>query len=486
MKRLLLGLGCSLVVSGAVGAQSPAARLGRPATPVVRAQAPDFQPAGGAETPKAMPKGSIAESAVGPGPLPMPATASPIPAGPILTDPNATLVSPPMPSGPILSGPMVTQPFAAPPPLFGDQMVCPTPGCDTALWYGAVEGLAWWIKSYQTPPLVTVGPVGSGATLTTPGVNIAYGLNSVDTNPRYGARLTLGRWLTPCWAVELSGFYVRPTTGIFDLSSAQVGNADLARPFFSLNRGGEFSEIFARPGVAAGGIHIESKSQIFGAELNARRRWWENGANRIDLLAGIRYLYLEESLTLREESTALPGAPPAFAGVGGQLTDRITTKNQFYGAQVGALFTHAWGAWTVSLRGTVAFGVNREYTDINGGFTPVAGGLAPDRPGGMLALNTNMGQHRKDVFAYVPEVGLNVGYDVNPHMRVFAGYTVMYWSHAARPGNQIDPRIDENQFPLSIQRPGPGLPASAPGPLGRVESQSVWVQGVNVGVLFKW
>lgn len=482
MKRLLLGLGFSLVVSGTVAAQSPAARLGRPAAPVVRGQAPDFTPTG-AEEPKAMPKGSVTESAVGPGPLPMPATASPVPAGPVLTDPNATLVSPPMPAGPVLSGPFVPGPMG-PPPLFGDQMVCPTPGCDSSLWYGSLEGLAWWIKSYNTPPLVTVGPVGSGATLNTPGVNIAYGLNSVDTNPRYGARLTLGRWLTPCWAVELSGFYVRPTTGIFDLSSAQVGNADLARPFTSLNRGGEFSEIFARPGVAAGGIHIESKSQIFGAELNARRKWWDNCNNRIDLLAGVRYLYLEESLTITEQSTALPGAPAVFAGVAGQLTDRFTTKNQFYGAQVGAVFSHAWGAWTVSLRGTVAFGVNRMYTDIDGGYVPVAGSLAPTLPGGMLALGTNMGQRRKDVFAYVPEVGLNVGYDINPHMRVFAGYSVMYWSHAARPGNQIDPRIDENQFPLSIQRPG--LPASGTGPLGRVESQSVWVQGVNVGIQFKW
>src|SRR5262249_39434131 len=60
MKRILYGLGCSMVlVPGALVAQDsgPAATLGRPFAPTVRAQAPEFASAAGFDAPKVMPKG---------------------------------------------------------------------------------------------------------------------------------------------------------------------------------------------------------------------------------------------------------------------------------------------------------------------------------------------------------------------------------------------------------------------------------------------
>src|SRR5215211_2704549 len=147
MKRILLGLGCTLAVgSGGLFAQdaAPAARLGRPAAslgrPVpstARGQAPELAPAVGFDIPKVMPKGTVAESGGPsvPGTLPVPA-AAPRPSGPVVTvPPTPGIISGPVVTGPagpipgpvvgppIPTGPIVTDPFAGGCPVGG----CPVP-----------------------------------------------------------------------------------------------------------------------------------------------------------------------------------------------------------------------------------------------------------------------------------------------------------------------------------------------------------------------
>ena len=43
-------------------------------------------------------------------------------------------------------------------------------------------------------------------------------------------------------------------------------------------------------------------------------------------------------------------------------------------------------------------------------------------PGGLLALNSNIGTYSTRQFSIVPEFGLTLGYDVTSNLRVFAGY----------------------------------------------------------------
>ncbi len=299
----------------------------------------------------------------------------------------------------------------------------------------------WWVSSYNVPPLVTSGPAFSGANLNVNGVNVLNGQNDVDTNPRYGGRITLGKWLNPCWAVELSAFYVQPSEKAFNANSGTVAG-DLARPFFDVNNNGESSEIVGRPGVVSGGVNTVARSQLYGAELNAKRRWWNDGPNRLDLIGGLRFIYLDEDLTINEDVTGLAGAG-ALAGVHQQVQDSFRTTNQFYGAQVGGIFQHVQGAWTFELKAKIAAGLTRQVITINGVTVP---GDA-NRAGGLLALPSNIGDTKRDVFSIIPEVGINVGYDINSHWRVFAGYSVMYWTNVARPGPNIDRALDVNQIP---------------------------------------
>jgi hypothetical protein len=347
----------------------------------------------------------------------------------------------------------------------------------------SAEALVWWVQRYSVPPLVTVGPPGSGGIIGVPGVSVAYNGPGLGEGPRYGGRVTLGKWLTPCWAVEASIFYVTPRTEDFFIDNGSVPAGVIARPFFSANRNAQFSEVVSDPLAAVnpsvGRVEVNSRSMFYGAELNARKKWWENDCYRVDLLCGVRYLYLEEELSITENTRGVGGA---IAGIERKVTDDFTTRNNFFGAQVGAIFTYSHGPWTVELRGKVAAGITRQYINIEGQTTPVTGGTTPDLPGGLYALNSNLGVQTRDKFTVVPEIGINIGYDINCHLRVFAGYSLLFISNVARPGPQIDTTLDENRIPDVPA--APAIAQSRPAPFR--EAQSVWVQGVNVGILFKW
>ena len=498
MKRVIVGLTCSLgLAAGSALAEddAPAARLGRPAAslgrPMPDARAPIYR-AAAPEIPKQMPKGKVGEEATpktDPGILPVPGG----PSVPML-DGMPNVIPPGAVTGPIVTGPVTSGPFDIAPgtvigPEFGDPMgSCPIPGGTCGVpsrWYGGAEYLLYWMKSYATPPLVTVGPVGSGGFLGNPGVTTLFGDSPISANPRHGGRISLGYWLSPKWAIEANAFFLGTTGEHFAVASEQFPNSILARPFFSLNQNREFAEQIGNPNTFAGFVQVDTKSFLFGYDVNARRRLWESCNNKFDVLVGYRYLDLTESLTIREQPRGLAGAPAPFVGVEQSLTDRFRTSNQFHGGQVGAIFEHTSGRWSFDVKTKVALGVSVQSTDINGGINTVAGNVAPDRVGGLLALNSNIGHYTRSTFAVVPEVNLNVGYDVTSHLRAFVGYNFLYWSDVARPGAQIDRTLDENRIPnFTMNRTVPAATSSRP--VGQVESESFWVQGINFGLLFKW
>lgn len=496
MKRILFGLGVGLALAPAAGTAQdgvPAARLGMAAAtlgrPVIRAQAPDVTSAAQLDAiPRAMPKGTVAEPGKKDAILPPP---YPGPSGPVLGAPPGTVYgpvivdppgAPPMPGGPIYTG--------GHDPLEG----CPTGGCSPAnpdRWYTSSEALLWYVKSYKTPVLLAAGPtnvpaVSLGA-LGAGGATPVYGGDPIDANPRYGGRITLGYWFSPKWAVEATGLYLFPQTEDFASASGNYPTSALGRPFFSANRNAEASELIGLPGAISGSFLSESRSQLYGGELNLRRRLWDTCNSRLDLIGGYRFLRLEESLVITESAKVLAGQ---FAGLEGTVTDSFRTRNQFHGAQIGAAYDRLWGRWSLGLWGKVGVGVTQQSSDISG-TSAFINGTGTDRAGGLLGLDSNNGGYKKNAFSVVPEVGLNVGYNVTERLRVFAGYSLLYWSDVARPGKQIDRTLDENRIPeFTALRTaaGVGAPpaAAAVRPVGRLESESFWAQGFSFGLQFRW
>jgi Putative beta barrel porin-7 (BBP7) len=244
---------------------------------------------------------------------------------------------------------------------------------------------------------------------------------------RNGLRGDLGMWLNSQQTVglEIGGFWVddrSPTSGF------QAGDLSGRSQFHN---------------------------ELCGAEAQLRAEVYRGTWAHFDVLGGFRFLSLDEALGIEERDAAADVV----------ASDGYDTHNRFYGGQLGGeMFLH-YDKYFVDIWGKAALGVNDQTFDVTG--TTVANGQTT--PGGILASPAITGHHHRDEFAVVPEVGINVGYECSQHLRFTAGYTFLDLTNAARPGAQIDALVRAAQssvFPF--------------------QSSNFWVQGLNLGVEFRF
>jgi hypothetical protein len=368
-------------------------------------------------------------------------------------------------------------------------------------FYASAEYLLWDIKDSNFPVLVTTGPPptpqppgtpGPGpavAGLGNPSTAILFGGDSVENGLRSGGRFTAGYWFDCCetCGIEASGFFLGQRS-IFFNSALPV----LARPFFNIATGQESSEVTALPGTATGSIAIEAPSRLWGAEVDLRHNLCCGCWYRVDGLLGFRYLDLKEGLHIFEDIHVITNSPPFAAGTELQVSDRFDTRNQFYGAQVGLDTELRRGRWSLDLKTKVAIGDVEETVNIAGNFLvlpPPGAGRPQVFNGGLLALTSNSGHFVRDRFAVVPEVGATLGYDLTPHVKLFAGYNFLFWSNVVRPGDQIDRNLNPRLIPEFCK----SGPAQCPPnniavqrPAFEFHETTFWAQGLTAGVEFKY
>jgi hypothetical protein len=363
---------------------------------------------------------------------------------------------------------------------------CDPFGPDPGRIYARADYLMWWFKQAHVPVLLTTGPdeppgVGTGI-LGMPGTQVVFA-GDVGGGLRSGARLTVGMWCDDdCQTgVEASGFFIGQRSFRFLAGSNQF--PVISRPFFDLNAGMESAQEATRPGISTGSVSIGGPSSLWGAEIDLRCNLCETCNSRLDFLAGPRYLQLDEGLNIHESLLGQAGAGP-FAGSHIDVDDHFDTRNQFYGGQVGLDYRLNRGPFSIDLVGKVALGDSHEVVSIQGAQRVVSPtGAVSTFNGGLLALPSNSGQFTRDQFAVVPEVGVNLGYQVTDWCRLIVGYNFLYWSSVARPGDQIDRVIDVTQIPNG---PTPAGPASMVRPVGGVHSTDFWAQGVSFGLEFRY
>jgi hypothetical protein len=349
------------------------------------------------------------------------------------------------------------------------------------------EYLLWWQRRDQVPPLATTSSPADLGILGNPTTQILFGGDGLGREPRSGGRFTADYWFDlGCKevAVELGGFFLGQEAVRFNASSAMF--PVLARPFFNLNMNEEFSELVAFPGTSTGNLDIRAPSRLWGGEANLRCKLCCGCDYRVDLLGGFRYLDLEESIRITENIQGLPTAPsPIFANQRITVFDEFATRNQFYGGQVGVAGQYRLGGWTVDGTFKLALGGTHQTIDISGGQTFVApDGTVRTAVGGLLALPTNIGHFSRDRVSVVPEVGVNLGYQLTDHLRAYVGYNFLYWDRVVRPGAQIDRMLDVTQIP---NFPVPGaVPTGQSRPLVPFKETDFWAQGLTFGLEFRW
>lgn len=105
--------------------------------------------------------------------------------------------------------------------------------------------------------------------------------------------------------------------------------------------------------------------------------------------------------------------------------------------------------------------------------------------GGYFTGSTNLGNHSRSQFAVVPELNLNVGFRIRPWVNVTVGYTFLYLSSVARPGDQIDHNINPNNSPaMSGDFSGTMYRPATPG-FG-IQNTDFWAQGLNFALDFRF
>jgi hypothetical protein len=324
-----------------------------------------------------------------------------------------------------------------------------------------------------------------------PGTTVLFGGSDVDNQVRSGGRFTAGLWLNDGQTVGLEGNYLflGSRSVPFDrTSSGGPGSGIIARPFFDVMNGAPDAQLVAFPGIAGGDIHVSSSSRLQGAELNLLSNQSNNGSGySVSLLAGFRYLQLDEGLGIAESchvNADLPTGRPLFGGSTIAIADQFDTHNYFYGGQVGARVESYWGRFFVNVLGKVALGDTQEIVDIHGSTAITSpAGTTVGYPVGFLALASNSGRFTRDEFAVVPEIGIDVGWQITTHLRASVGYTFLYWSSVARPGDQVDEGLSGTQLPTDTRfNPGSG-PAR---PTVLLRSTDFWAQGINFGMEFRY
>jgi hypothetical protein len=364
-------------------------------------------------------------------------------------------------------------------------------------WVSA-DYLLWWVKSGPIVPIVTtsnnLGDAPPGA-LNQPGTQIVFGDRSIGYGAASGLRVGAGIEIAPGLAIEGSYFILENRSQHFSISSDAKGAPLIGIPFFNTAIGLEDALLTSNPdvnlGVWTGTATVVSVTRLQGWELNlASQRVNRGGAFSFTALAGVRALSLDEDLSISNQFTPQIDGVLTFNGAGVPAgtplsdADHFRTRNSFYGGQIGGRAEWQRGPLSLNVMGKIAFGSTQEVITIDGQSTMVSpNGVPTVAQGGIFAQTSNIGRYYHNAFAVVPEVGLNLSLAITERITAKMGYSFLYWSRVARPGDQIDRNIHEALIPTHQFF---GLSTPDGRPAFNVRQTDFWAQGINFGLEYRY
>ena len=363
-------------------------------------------------------------------------------------------------------------------------------GCTdlSRVWVRA-EYLFWWTDGMYLPPLVTTSPADTpraeAGVLGEDGTTILLGNQKIFENLRdTGVRLRAGVGILPRLRAELDYYGLKQQNFGYS-ATGEAGDPILARPFFDMLNAAESSELVSFPDVIEGTVSVGANTDLesWGANLRYGLCCEEInsgqcapvGVSRIDLIGGYRYMQLDERLRIREDLTSLLTANPGMF----LIDDDFSTHNDFHGGEVGVVWEWQRPWWSFELLGKLALGNVRQRVTIDGSTVRSLDGFSITSDSGILTQTSNIGSHRRDQFSMIPELGATLAFRVTERLRLTAGYTLIYWSRVARPGDHIDLDLNTNLFPDP-------LPGGPPRPAFAWRDTDYWAQGFSAGLDWRW
>ena len=347
-------------------------------------------------------------------------------------------------------------------------------------YYVRGEYLHWWLSGDDTPPLVTTSPQGTprlqAGVLGQPGTTVLFGDDELSDEGRSGARIVLGRQLTSCTKIEAEWFDLGETGE--DFTATSTGNPILARPFFNVVTVAQDAFLVAYPNVREGTIFATTTSRFMGG-LNNIYKDWDPGINidgaQLSMGWGLRFLRLEENLSIGDSLTSVDPAGPVPVGTQFATSDAFGTTNNFIGFNLGLRSQWQHERWNLSCSSNLGIGQTGSKVNISGrSSTTTPAGATTNFNGGLLALPTNIGNYERYELGFVPQIQLKLAYEITRNARIVVGYDSMLWTSVVRPGDQIDPSLNLSQAS------GQPLVGQA-SPTFSFQESLLWVQGVSIG-----
>ena len=344
------------------------------------------------------------------------------------------------------------------------------------------EYLFSWFKGQRLPPLVTTSPADTPRTaagILGPSSTTLFGNNSVNGDLRSGFRLQAGTWFGPQRLVGLEAGTMMTGSLAANFFAASGGAPILARPFVDANTHTPQAVLVAFPGSSAGTVNIHASSgSLLEAHVDLAEKLIETNTFRLTGLVGYRFYNYGEGLNIQQTVRPTGGAFAPGTQLG--TVDNFNVNNQFNGADLGLRAQFFWDRLTVGLLAKMAVGyVHRDVAIAGNQLVMVPGAATVGQTGGLYAQTSNIGRHGSNDFGILPELGVNLGWQVAPGVQVRLGYSILWLDRVARAGESVDTTVNPNLFPPAAANPaGPNRPGFT------LNRQDVWVQNLSLGVAF--
>jgi hypothetical protein len=349
-------------------------------------------------------------------------------------------------------------------------------------WVGG-SYVHWWIEGFTVPALVTTSPSNTAqaaaGVLGQPGTSILFGADDLNTDGESGGSVHFGFRLTACPDLRVEFRYLSLAQMDSGFFSESDGSTILARPFFNAETGAEDASLIAFPGLLEGEVATIAFTEYDSADFVIRHTVGSSRLHHVDLFAGCRFQQLDDGLRINDSLTSLNAGSGTPVGTTIEAVDRFDTSNEFVGGELGVSSLFRQGCWSLELLARLALGNTSSDVVIDGSTTTTAGGTSATNAGGLLALPSNIGTYSTNEFSVVPEVSLGLKYRISRQLEASVGYSFLYWSGVARPGEQIDRSLNLTQLP-------PGPLTGAERPEFNFNTTDVWMHGLRGGLEYRY
>ncbi len=348
-------------------------------------------------------------------------------------------------------------------------------------WF-STENLLSFAAKRTSPVLVTTSGANVLPLQGAAGVTDAFG-GTISPDMILGYRMSAGRYFG---AQEKVGMGIRGY-GIFDSSEvfaqSSAGGSSIGVPFLNLNAvpgqqtvpglTGAADDAYIVAGntpaaqpISTGSVRAADQLKMIGTDISGYILIARSGSFRTDLVSGYTYNQLRNRTSLYTTSVNQLTGDGIANGTVLTTYDNFQVENRFNGAHLGVLSSVVRNRASFSTLAKIAFGSMRSRVHVNGSST--IAGVADTQ--GIFALADNIGVSTSEHFAFLPELGMKLGYAVRPNIQLTVGYTLLVWSDVMLSGEQIDPTLN--------------LSGLGPRPLPTNKHSAYWMQSVDLGLNF--